>query len=164
VPLAAADALAPLQAAGIEIEADGAEKFFMQPCHAHREGCCQAYEERPANCRKYRCELLKKYESGEVSWDDAQRRIERVRALKETLASELVRVVPDVRRWSIVSWLTRVPTQRELAADLELLNTWAPVMLRAAALLDSLQRDFRSPRPPGDPSGTDARMPRELDS
>jgi Putative zinc- or iron-chelating domain len=164
VPLAAADARASLQADGIEIHTAADETFFMQPCHAHRQGGCQVYEDRPVNCRQYRCELLKKFERRALSWDEAQRQIERVRALKEALTADLARIVPDAGRWSIISWMTRVPTQRQLAADPELLSTWAPVMVRVAALLDTLQRHFRSPRPPGDQSGAEARLPREVDS
>jgi len=135
----------------------------MQPCDVHRDGRCQVYEDRPVNCRQYRCELLKKFERGALSSDDAQRQIERVRALKETLTADLARIVPDAGRWSVISWMTRVPTQRQLAADPELLSTWAPVMVRVAELLDTLQRHFRS-RPPGDQSGAEARLPREVDS
>ncbi len=164
VPLAEADARAPLRANGIEIHTDADETFFMQPCDVHRGGCCQVYENRPANCRKYRCELLKKYERGDLSWAEAQQRIERVRALKQTLAADLARIGPDGGRWSIISWLTRAPTQRQLAADPELLSTWAPLMVRVAELLDLLQRHFRSPRPPRDQSGAEARLPREVDS
>jgi hypothetical protein len=156
VPLAAADAPAPLQAGGIQVHTDADETFFMQPCDAHRNGCCHVYDNRPATCQKYRCELLKKYESGDVSWDDATERIARARALRETLTAELARVVPDAGRWSIVTWMTRVPTRQALATDRDLLNTWAPVMMRAAALLDWLEQHFRSPRRPADPSGGDA--------
>jgi hypothetical protein len=162
VPLEAADTLTPLEVAGIAIHVDEAETFFMQPCDAHREGCCQVYENRPANCRKYRCELLKKYESGGVSWDEAQQRIAHVRALKDTLAAELAPLVPHAGRWSIMSWVARAPTQRELAADLDLLSKWAPVMVRVAELLGALQQHFRSPRQTVDQSGADARMPRQV--
>jgi Fe-S-cluster containining protein len=131
---------------------------------AHREGRCQIYENRPANCRKYRCELLKKYESGAVSWHDAQQRIGRVRMLKETLGTELARVVPNAGGLSVAAVWTRVPTQQELAADRELLKRWAPVMLRVAALLDALQRHFRPPRQTRDRSGSSSQTSREFNS
>lgn len=164
VPVGAADRWAPLQAAGIEIRTTGPKPCFTQPCEAHRHGCCQAYENRPANCRTYRCELLKKCERGDVSWGDAQERIGRVKALKETLATELARIVPGAGECSVTAVLTRVPKRQEFADDRELLKTWAPVMLRLAGLLDCLQRDFRRPRRTGDQTGEDAHASRELGS
>ena len=146
VPLKAADVLVPLQAGGIEIQTKGNEQHFTQPCAAYRQGCCQVYTNRPASCRKYRCQLLRKYESEAVSWAEAQQRIGRVQTLKETLRTELARIVPDGNRMSVLAILSLVPTQGELAADPHLLKTWAPVMLRLSALLDCLQTQFQPPR------------------
>jgi Fe-S-cluster containining protein len=163
VPLVAADALAPLRASGIEIQINAAKSGFSQPCAAHRDRCCQVYENRPASCRNYRCELLKKYERGDVSWHDAQERISRVKALKDTLATELVRIVPDAGRWPVAVVSKFVPTPQDFGADGDLLKNWAPVMLRLAALHDSLQRHFRRPRSTGDRSNGNGHASRELD-
>ena len=146
VPLQAADVLVPLQAGGIEIQAKETEQYFNQPCAAYRQRCCQIYTSRPATCRKYRCELLKKYEIAAISWAEAQQRIGRVQTLKETLRTEVARIVPDGNRMSVVAVLSLVPTHRELAADPDLLKTWAPVMLRLSALLDCLHTHFQPPR------------------
>lgn len=146
VPLKASDALVPLHAGGIEIQANETKQYFKLPCAAYRQGCCQVYTGRPATCRKYRCELLKKYESGAISWAEAQQRIGRVQTLKDTLRAELARIVPEGNRMSVVAVLSLVPTHGELAADPDLLKTWAPVMLRLSALLDCLQTHFQPPR------------------
>ena len=146
VPLKAADVPVPLRAGGIEIQAKETEQYFNQPCAAYRQGCCQVYTSRPANCRTYRCELLKKYEISAISWAEAQQRIGRVQALKETLRTELARIVPEGNLMSVVAVLGVVPTHGELAADPDLLKTWAPVMLRLSALLDCLQTHFQPPR------------------
>ena len=146
VPLKAADVLVPLEVGGIEIQANQTEQYFKQPCAAYRQGCCHVYTSRPANCRKYRCQLLKKYGSAAISWAEAQQRIGRVQTLKEAVRTELARIVPDGNRMSVLTVLSLVPTHRELAADRDLLNTWAPVMLRLSALLDCLQTQFQPPR------------------
>ena len=143
VPLKAADVLVPLQAGGIEIQAKETEQHFSQPCAAYQQGCCQVYINRPANCRMYRCQLLKKYGSEAISWAEAQQRIGRVQTIKETLRTELARIVPDGNRMSVVAVLSLAPTHRELAAAPDLLKTWAPVMLRLSALLDCLQTHFQ---------------------
>jgi Putative zinc- or iron-chelating domain len=144
--LRAADVLVPLQAGGIEIQANDTKQYFEQPCTAYRQGCCQVYTGRPATCRTYRCELLKKYESEAISWAETQQRIGRVQTLKETLGTELGRIVPEGNRMSVIAVLTLVPTHEELAADPDLLKTWAPVMLRLSALLDCLRTHFQRPR------------------
>ena len=146
VPLKADDFLVPLQAGGIQIQTKGTESFFKQPCTAYQQGCCQVYTGRPASCQKYRCQLLRKYERGAVSWAEAQQRIGRVQTLKESLRTELARIVPDGNRMSVVAILSLVPTHPELAADPDLLKTWAPVMLRLSALLDCLHTHFQPPR------------------
>ena len=157
VPLKAADVLVPLQAGGIEIQAKETEQYFTQPCAAYRQSCCQVYTGRPASCRKYRCQLLRKYESGAISWAETQQRIGRVQTIKETLRTELVRIVPEDNRMSVVAIVGLVPTHGELAGDPDLLKTWAPVMLRLSALLDCLHTHFQPPRKDnGDPSPDDA--------
>jgi Fe-S-cluster containining protein len=89
VPLSDDDALIPLELGGIQLRTGGTAAHFLQPCAAFREGQCRVYADRPANCRKYRCLLLREYDSGAVTWDEAQQRIRRVRMLKETLGPEL---------------------------------------------------------------------------
>jgi uncharacterized protein len=164
VPVGAADAWAPLQAAGIEIRTTGPKPSFAQPCGAHHLGRCQVYEHRPANCQTYRCELLKKCERGDVSWHEAQQRIERVKALKSSLAAEFDRIVPEAGPWPAAIVSSLVPTLSDFGTDRELLKTWAPVLLLTAALRDTLQRHFRRPRKEGDQTGGNVPISREAAS
>ncbi|HYH37316.1 MAG TPA: YkgJ family cysteine cluster protein [Azospirillum sp.] len=46
-----------------------------QPCPALEGGRCAVYESRPRACRRYRCELLRKVDRAEVSYDEALRLI-----------------------------------------------------------------------------------------
>jgi hypothetical protein len=146
VPLKAADALLPLQAGGIAIGANDAGQFFNLPCAAHREGCCQVYASRPIVCRKYRCELLGKYESGTSSWAESQQKIGHVQMLKKMIGTELERILPEGGRLDVMAVRRRLPTREELASDADLRKIWAPVMLLLAALLDCLHTHFQPPR------------------
>jgi hypothetical protein len=149
VPLQAADLLAPLQARGIEIQTKETEHSFVQPCRAYADSCCQVYADRPSTCRKFRCELLKKYGSGERSWEEAQQTIGRALALRGAMREELAHVVPDGKQMSVTTLMNIVPAHEALMADRDMLNTWAPVMLPLVALLDCLGRNFHSPRKDG---------------
>ena len=149
VPLKAADILLPLQAGGIQIQTKGTESFFKQPCTAYEQGCCQVYADRPASCRKYRYELLRKYGSEAISWAEAQQKISRAQMLRELVMTELARAVPEDHRMSVVAVLNLAPAHKELAADPILLKTWGQVLLRLSALLDCLQTHFQPPRQDG---------------
>ena len=146
VPLKPADFLPPLEAAGIKIQKGKKEGFFSQPCAAFRQNCCQVYHDRPTNCRKYRCKLLKKYESGEISQADAQQRIKRARELKKMLEEEFAVIFPESRHLSLPAAKKLLPENSEMIADPILLKKWGKAMLNLSALLDCLQTHFQPPR------------------
>jgi Fe-S-cluster containining protein len=145
VPLETADALPPLEAGGIKIRMAEKGPYFQQPCAAYQHGYCQIYADRPSSCRKYRCKLLKQYESETVSWDEAQERIARVRKLKEFLMDEQARVPGIGSEMSVAALRNTTPPHAKLAKDPALLKTWAPLTMRLALLLDFLQMHFQPP-------------------
>jgi hypothetical protein len=67
----------------------GDRTFFRLPCSVLEpraaERVCGDYESRPRVCRSYRCELLRRYERGEVSPEEASRTVSRVRAVVEAI-------------------------------------------------------------------------------
>jgi hypothetical protein len=146
VSLKPPDLLPPLQAAGIRILDGDESQYFPQPCAAFRECRCIVYDDRPAACRKYRCELLKNFESGSLSWDEAQERIGRVQELRALLRSELATLVPGAERLSVEAMRGLAPPPAELAENSERMKTWAPVLLHLSVLVQSLQTEFQ-PRP-----------------
>lgn len=154
VQLKEGDQPIPLQAGGIQILKKGDASYFKQPCLAYQQNCCQVYADRPANCQRYRCALLKKYERGEVSWDDARQRIDRVRELKSRLKSEMVGIFPDSYQMSLPQILKAAPEQKELATNPALLKTWGQAMLLLSALQDCIQQHFQPPRKTNDSSKT----------
>lgn len=70
-----------------EIHPDGAA--FSLPCPCHQDGRCAVYEERLSPCREYRCKLLRGYQAGQVSWNEALRRVQRARQLMASLRGRL---------------------------------------------------------------------------
>lgn len=56
-----------------EFSGDGEQTWFSLPCPHYEGGHCTIYDSRFATCRIYRCDLLKKLDSGEVTLSEAQR-------------------------------------------------------------------------------------------
>jgi len=83
------DVLGPLKAAGAVFVTNEAETSFLLPCPAFRGGCCSIYETRPTICSEYRCFLLRRYEAGEVSFEEAQALIIRTMALRDRVRPAL---------------------------------------------------------------------------
>ena len=78
VQLEPEDEIAPLMAAGIAIYSENDANMFKQPCPAHKNCSCTVYENRPKNCRSYKCELLKRFERGDMSREAAAEIISKV--------------------------------------------------------------------------------------
>jgi hypothetical protein len=136
------DSLNALQSGLVQIESKGTTQFFRLPCASYRESSCQIYQERPTNCRNFRCEMLEKYEAGSVSWEDAQRKIGRARNLREQLKTSLGRILPGAGEMSTAGVLKLAPTTQELRDNPTLLKKWAPTLLNMSALLDCLKTHF----------------------
>jgi hypothetical protein len=56
--------------------------MFKLPCAAHKNCICTVYANRPKNCRLYKCELLKRFERGDISHEAALEIINKVVSLK----------------------------------------------------------------------------------
>ena len=89
VPVREGDQLEPLKAAGAVFATMNDTPSFLLPCPAFRDGCCSIYESRPAICREYRCSLLRRYEAGEVSLEEARALIIRTMALRDRVRPAL---------------------------------------------------------------------------
>jgi Fe-S-cluster containining protein len=61
---------------------------LLQPCAAY-QGQCGVYEDRPSPCRAYRCTSLIAFESAEITLDEIENRITKVRALQSSLRARL---------------------------------------------------------------------------
>jgi Fe-S-cluster containining protein len=87
VALAPGEAAA-LARAGVPLatRGEGAAPVLPQRCGALEGRCCQAYAERPAGCRRYRCQLHVALGEGEVSLPEALEAVAEVDAAVDALA------------------------------------------------------------------------------
>lgn len=157
-PIEEGDRLEPLKRAGAEFVTIEATPSFLQPCPAFTGGCCSIYENRPAACREYRCFLLRRYEAGKVSFEEARRLITRAITLRDRVRPALTAFVAPTGSQAL-SRLYRLMHQKfdampdPTAARREV----ADLLLDIGALRVVLAREFEasdSGSPPADLTGT----------
>lgn len=78
-----------LTAARITLSTKNDETFFRQPCAVFASGRCSIYDDRPGVCRRYRCYLLRRHDSGDVSYDEASALIARTIDLRNRVRVDL---------------------------------------------------------------------------
>jgi Fe-S-cluster containining protein len=76
------DEITALKAVGIHIVSDSERNIFTQPCAAHKKCACLVYENRPQDCRTYKCELLKRFERDDIFHEAALNIINKAVSLK----------------------------------------------------------------------------------
>jgi Fe-S-cluster containining protein len=84
-PVAPHDDFPALEAARIAVSIDGGERRFEQPCPAHDGRACGIYANRPAACRTYQCDLLRRVEEGAIDSSEALAVIGEAVRLKRSL-------------------------------------------------------------------------------
>jgi Fe-S-cluster containining protein len=77
------DSPAELGRLGLKMRCRDGEFFMEQPCSALRENCCTVYEKRPARCRLFHCQQLRRVESGDAQEAEAMAMIVETRELVE---------------------------------------------------------------------------------
>ena len=93
VPLPGDGDVAMLVGTPVRLEGSEAEPFFSQPCAAFN-GCCSIYAARPSSCRGFRCSLLRRHDTGDVSSEEARR---------------IIRITLDMRDRALTSIRRRLP-------------------------------------------------------
>jgi hypothetical protein len=146
VKLTSKDDVPLLRAAGIDVDSTASRPSFRLPCACHRDGLCHVYDRRPDKCASYRCRLLKRYESGEVS-----------HAAALEIIAQAVRHRDDVRmqlRYSPGGGHTLQDAFRDACRDED--RRPAPrLLLTYGALQYRLDRDFREKNTTSDPVSRD---------
>jgi hypothetical protein len=98
----------------IRRDEEGAARFD-HPCPKFC-GECAVYSKRPASCRRYRCELLKKFEAGQVSFADAKRIVteakDMIAALKRLFGTAPTSMLPMDWTRRFEQWRSTPPEQR----------------------------------------------------
>ena len=107
------DEAEPARRAGLPVvgSKDGAE--FAQGCARHGEAGCAIYEARPRACSVFRCLTLQRLEVGEVSFVEAKRRGDRLRALASSLRSALGAAAPTSLRSTVTARAEDASFRRE---------------------------------------------------
>lgn len=88
VELLAAE-IAPARRRGLAILEIRGTQRFSQPCPHHQGSSCAVYPERPDACAKFHCALLDKLTTGELSLEECQSRVDRVKALARSILAAI---------------------------------------------------------------------------
>lgn len=121
--------------AGLEFFDDGEKHWFRHPCRFSKDGLCTIYDQqRFTVCGAYRCTLLKAYQRGEVSREEALGTVQRALALRAEVAAE---------EPSAVLWTER----QRLRGELERSRERPRLLLKMTALDYWLNRWFHNSRP-----------------
>ena len=132
------DDVETVKAAGLSIVDDGSRRFFRQPCPRFSCGGCTIYASRPGVCRTYRCALLIKVESGEMTAAEARELISTAMELRAAVSKEDPSSVTPAQRSASADRLRKLMMQQE-AGDRE---ASAKALLANAALEHFLNRWF----------------------
>ena len=79
-------------------EADG-KGFFLQPCDDYCDGCT-IYSQRPKQCAKFKCGLLKSVEKKKVDFDSAIEVINTVKQKKEVIEKKVAKLKLELKHKS----------------------------------------------------------------
>jgi len=117
-----------VEALGLSVmEVDGRARFRL-PCPLLDEKRCSIYEfQRPRVCGNYRCELLKKYLSAEVSLESALETINRLQGLLQEVQALLPDRLTgeDLRPASANDFDSLMDSQEQRLAHPELVLAWS---------------------------------------
>jgi Fe-S-cluster containining protein len=86
------------KALGLTVE-DRGKSVFLLPCPRLSGTRCSVYDRRPSPCRRYRCQLLRHLDAGEIEIEDAVGKVRIARNLVEKAAEALPRgmTLPEAR-------------------------------------------------------------------
>jgi len=95
-----------IAALGVGFTTIGEKSWFHLPCPAvTAEGGCGMYQDRFTICRSYRCSLLQRYQSREITLEEAQGKVRAARKLVAEVAAEDPEAAIERRRQEIASAL-----------------------------------------------------------
>ena len=134
-----------IQSYGLELTEEKGRTYFQLPCQHERCGSCTIYQDRFDICRSFRCQLLRRYQAGDVPLEEARRRVETALKLVEAVRADDPSATNAFRRREIRAHLADVPPQETPAEK----SDRARRLLNIVALDTCLERWFRNPRDDG---------------
>lgn len=142
VPVRNIDNLQRLQAAGIKVIGHGEQSKFEQPCSAYSEQCCRLYDDRPANCRKFRCKLLIECYQQKKSWLEAEQKIKQAYSLRRKLLEALLNTGLASPGISLPEWSKRLEAAADGEEGLAFRRKYGQVLIETMAFRQYLQQHF----------------------
>ncbi|MDH7570623.1 MAG: YkgJ family cysteine cluster protein, partial [Armatimonadota bacterium] len=147
VPVEDDDPLEALRAAGIPLRQHQRSRSFTQPCPALRAGRCVAYASRPAACRAYRCHTLAGATEGTLSWEEAEKEVERAVTLRRRIEEALERLLGPAPHQAMAERMVEALQRLEDADDLlSARREHAGLLLDVSALGELVARSFSPAR------------------
>ncbi len=131
------DEIDAAMASGLEVGEFAGEPGFAQPCRHLCGTRCNIYVDRPKACRKYRCAMLKRMETGEIAAEQAAKHVAAVRSVVTSLNAEMLPGV-TIRQ-------CREQLEKAVLANEEVAAT-TRMKLYFGVLELLLDKHFRSPR------------------
>jgi len=131
---------------GLQLLEQSKGTYFKLPCHHEKCGKCTIYETRFDICRSFRCRLLKSYQAGETTLEQANHHVKTALELLGAVVSDDPAAATYFERGPIRARLaeaTSDETAEEKALRLRRL-------LNIIAFDDYLERWFRNPKPVDD--------------
>jgi Fe-S-cluster containining protein len=124
---------------GLAVRGAGADLRFTLPCPRLADRCCTVYDDRPSACRRYRCAVLAKYETGSLSLDDALAHVSRAEGLRETVVASSPVGGDPAAIWRAIA---EVPAREGPLATPVARRTHADWLLAVARLRRYIHRHF----------------------
>ncbi|WP_129676348.1 YkgJ family cysteine cluster protein [Candidatus Chloroploca sp. Khr17] len=136
------DDLARLEAGGFIVLPTKTGTGFAQPCHHHHDRVCTIYQEwRPSICHAFRCQLLRRFDAGEISLEQAHVTITQTTELADLVWAQLRERVGEVN--GSLKELFRAWEATQHAQDAAWRRQHAAFLLDYASLQLRLDRNFR---------------------
>ena len=137
------DSLELLETAGLLFSTRDDRTKFHQPCGVFGGGKCSVYSSRPGVCREYRCSLLRRFEAGEITHDDASALIGRTVLLRDRVRPALTALVVPEKPEPLSTLYRLTAAKLDAAPDpAAARREHAALLLDIAALRVLLSREF----------------------
>jgi len=121
------------------------EAHFKLPCKLCVNDRCSVHEERrPAICGDYRCKLLDRHGSGEVTTDEARKLVENVKRLRDRLRPKLEKIADAGSKASFLELTLLAARRLETGSAAERTPQSAETLLDIAMMRILLAKNFDS--------------------